>query len=161
MKGLDELGMTETAGVHVQAFAVWPPETRFHQEGVLDTIIAAYREPETSEIIPIGRVVTSPYTQTFDYEDEEYTAPTHRVEGMVGDGLIYDRYNAALYVNSGTVRLYDSDKMTEFLKVMQTKAGNMVLTYLRVKEPSRLQRLGAVIIRKKHTVYENEINLPV
>jgi|ERR1039458_553623 hypothetical protein len=160
MKGLDELGMTETAGVHVEAFAVWPPEIRFHQEGVLDTIIAAYREPETSEIIPIGRVVSSPYTQVLDHDDEEYTAETLSVKGLVGDSTIYDRYNTALYVQYGTVGLRDSDKMTESLKDMQARAGKMVLTCLGLKRPNPLRRLGAVIIRKKHT-QDNEINMPI
>jgi hypothetical protein len=96
MIGVDSLGLANTAGVEARFYPVIPPIQRMHQEGVVDTILVAYDEPETGEMIPVGRVVTSSVTATD--RSGKRTFETSLVTGLVGDGVIYKQANA-LYVS--------------------------------------------------------------
>ncbi|MBW3568588.1 hypothetical protein KY385_00450 [Candidatus Parcubacteria bacterium] len=91
MIGADTLGLANTAGVEAKFYPVIPPVQRMHQEGVVDTILVAYDEPETGEMIPVGRVITSPITLTDNSGGPKLA--TSLVRGLVGDGLIYKRHN--------------------------------------------------------------------
>lgn len=89
MIGVDSLGFANTAGVEARFYPVIPPVQRMHQEGVIDTILVAYDEPETGEMIAVGRVVTSP----LNLSDGERNFATSLVRGLVGDGVIYEQHN--------------------------------------------------------------------
>ena len=89
MNGIDALGLANTAGVEARFYPVIPPVQRMHQEGIVDTILVAYDEPETGEMIPVGRVVTSPVALSIG--GQNYA--TSLVRGMVGDGVIYEQRN--------------------------------------------------------------------
>ena len=150
MTRLEDLGIVNTGGVKIEPFVIWPPELRFHQEGVLDAVVVAYNERETDEVIPIGRVVTVPHLQEMEKYDEEYEAETHEVRGIVGDATIFRRVNDALFTElAKPIMQHDINVMTQRLKAMQDEAGRLVVTYfdLEIPKPGRISRFGSAIRR--------------
>ena len=118
MLGADNLGLAKTAGVEAKFYPVIPPVQRIHQEGVVDTIIVAYDEPETGEMIPVGRVITSPSNLTWDQGKTSF--PSSTVRGLVGDGVIYAEHNQPL-------RPEYAEKQAENLLQHQEAAAKMIL----------------------------------
>ena len=116
MIGVDILGLANTAGVEAKFYPVIPPVQRMHQEGVIDTILVAYDEPETGEMIPVGRVVTSPVVLT----NGKRNFATSLVRGIVGDGVIYEQENQ---INKQSF----AEEQAERLVKTQEAAAAMVL----------------------------------
>jgi hypothetical protein len=106
MIGIDTIGLANTAGVEAKLYPVIPPIQRVHQEGIVDTILVAYDEPESGEMIPVGRVVTSPVTMTVG----EQNFVTSSVMGLVGDGIIYEQLNQ---INKQTFAKEQADKLVK------------------------------------------------
>ncbi|MGC1176763.1 MAG: hypothetical protein WA843_01725 [Candidatus Saccharimonadales bacterium] len=137
MTQLSELGLAETAGVDARIKIYSPPRTRFHQEGVVDMVFAGYLERETKELIPVGRVVTTPYEQSLENEHGRWTAATSQVLGIVGLDTIYKRAANAIYLPEyrHLARYHHEGAILKELRSMQQEAGHLVLAHLGLQPP--------------------------
>jgi hypothetical protein len=139
MTSLAELGLAETAGVDADIAVFSPPRVRFHQEGVVDMVFAGYIEPESDQLIPVGRVVTSPYTEKLSRgeDEDEWEAATSKVLGIAGIETIYRRFGSTMYLpNSYSPPVfYDADKIAKNLHLMQTTAAKLVLAHFGLQPP--------------------------
>jgi len=122
MISAENLGYANTAGVEARIYPVMPPRQFFHQDGIIDTVLVAYDEPETREMIAVGRVITSP--EGVDWSDGNTSRhfKTSTVRGIVGDSVIYEEYNEPL-------KKWAADRQAENLVALQQAAAGMVLSH--------------------------------
>jgi hypothetical protein len=120
MISAENLGYASTAGVEARIYPVVPPKQFFHQDGIVDTVLVAYDEPETNDMIVVGRVITSPEDLEWSDGDNSRSFKTSTVRGLAGDAVIFQEYNEPL-------KRWAVDKQAENLVKMQEAAAAMVL----------------------------------
>lgn len=150
-----------------EAFELKPPIVNYHDDGIVETIVAAQRDSQEGMVIPLGRVLTTPDTiTTFWSVGNHWDDSTSTVVGGVNQGIIFEEKNPtrAYYGFQQDTRIPPRESARN-LASLRSDARKMVLSHLGVEvaaeategKPPRKRMLGRIRIRRPSPVVEETV----